>query len=61
MNSKMKTNNYKQLNLKYKNNIKQTSRTGTESQEWRSHGELSVRRGRGRMEGKGTGNKKHKL
>ena len=39
---------------------KQTSRTGTESQKWRSHGGLSV--GRGRMEngGKGTGNKKHK-
>ena len=37
---------------------KQTTRTGTESQQWRSHGGLSV--GRGRMREKGTGNKKHK-
>ena len=56
----MKTNNYKQLNLKYKNNIKQTSRTGTESQEWRSHGELSVGKRMGENGGKGTRNKKHK-
>ena len=26
-----------------------TTRTGTESQKWRSHGGLSVERGRGRM------------
>ena len=38
----------------------QTTRTGTESQKWRSHGGLSVGRERGRMGGKGTGNKKHK-
>ena len=36
---------------------KQTTRTGTESQKQRSHGGLSV--GRGRLGGKGTGNKKH--
>ena len=29
---------------------KQTTRTGTESQKWRSHGGLSVGRGRGRVE-----------
>ena len=35
---------------------KQTSRTGTYSQKWRSHGGLSVGRERGENEGKGTGN-----
>ena len=38
---------------------KQTTRTGTESQKWRSCGELSVGRERGKSGGKGTGNKKH--
>ena len=37
---------------------KQTTRTGTESQKWRSHGGLSV--GRGRAKNGGTKNKKHK-
>ena len=37
---------------------KQTARTGTEPQKWRSHGGLSA--GRGKNGGKGTGNKKHK-
>ena len=35
------------------------TRTGIESQIWRSHGRLSV--GRRENGGKGTGNKKHKL
>ena len=39
---------------------KQTTRTGAESQKWRSHGGLSVGRGRGKNWGKGAGNKKHK-
>ena len=39
---------------------KQTTRTGTESQKWRSHGGLSLKRGREKNGGKGTGNKKHK-
>ena len=39
---------------------KQTTRTGTESQKWRSHGGLSMERGSEENEGKGTGNKKHK-
>ena len=39
------TQNYQQLNLKQKQ-TKQTTRTGTESQKWRAHGELSVGRGR---------------
>ena len=39
---------------------KQTTRTGTESQKRRSHGELSTGRGRVENGRKGTGNKKHK-
>ena len=53
---------YQQLNL-WKNppKAKQTTRTRTESQKWRSHGGLSAgRRWGGDNEGKGTGNKKHK-
>ena len=38
---------------------KQTSRTGTESQKWRSHGGLSAGREREENGGEGTGNKKH--
>ena len=38
----------------------QTSRTGIESQKWRSHGGLSAGKGREENGGKGTGNKKHK-
>ena len=38
---------------------KQTTRTGTESQKWRSHGEPS-RKGQEENGRKGTGNKKHK-
>ena len=53
----MTTNNYQ---LKKQKQTKQTTRTGIESQKWRSHARLSVGRGRGRMGGKGIGNKKHK-
>ena len=61
MNSKMTTNS--QLSTtepkkKNEKNTKQTTRTRTESQKWRSHGGLSP--GRGENKGKGTGNKKHK-
>ena len=38
---------------------KQTTRTGTESQKWISHGGLPAGRGRGENGGKGTGNKKY--
>ena len=39
---------------------KQTTRTGTESQKWRSHGGLSARSGEEWQNGgKGAGNKKH--
>ena len=46
MNSKMTTNS--QLSTtepKKHKQTKQTARTGTESQKWRSHGGLSVHRG----------------
>ena len=46
------------LKTKTKKQTKQTTRTGTESQKQRSHGGLSV--GRGRAKNGGTKNKKHK-
>ena len=50
------------MNLKEKKNnnkkTKQTTRTGTESEKWTSHGGFAVERGRGGIGGKGTG-KKH--
>ena len=49
VNSKITTNS--QLStiepMKIKTKTKQTTRTGTELQKWRSHGELSVGRGGG--------------
>ena len=41
-----------------KTKTKQTTRTGTESEKQRSHGEISVGRNGG-MRRKGTGKKKH--
>ena len=52
-NSQLSTNEPKRKTTK----TKQTTRTGTESEKWTSHGGFSVGRGRGRMVGKGTGNK----
>ena len=40
---------------KKKRQSKQTTRTGIESQKWRSHGGLSVGKGRRRMREKGQG------
>ena len=60
MNNKMTTNT--QLSTtepKTKTKTKQTPRTGTESQKWRSHGGLSVGRRRREDGGRGTWNKKH--
>ena len=57
MNSKMTTiSQLLTLNLKHKQKqkqkqTKQTTRTGTELQKWRSHGGLSVGRRRGENEG----------
>ena len=59
MNSKVTTKS--QLSTtepKKQKQTKQTTRTGTESQKWRSHGTLSA--GMGKNRGKSTGNKKHK-
>ena len=42
-----------------KTKAKQTTRTGTESDKWTSHGGISAGRGRGGMRGKATGKKKH--
>ena len=47
MNIKMATNS--QLSTTESKKTKQTTRTGTESQKWRSHGGLLAGRGRGRM------------
>ena len=64
MNSKMTTNSQlpttEPKKQQQQNQTKQTTRTGTESQKWRSHGELSVGRERVENWGKGTGTKKHK-
>ena len=60
MNNKMTTNS--QLSTTQpkkppgKMKTKETARTGTEAEEWTSHGGFSVGKGRGRIEGKGTGN-----
>ena len=59
MNSKMTTNS-QLLTTECKTKTKQTTRTGTESQKWRSFGGLSAGRGKGESGRKGTGNKKHK-
>ena len=47
------------MNLQKQKQTKQTTRTGTESEKWRSHGGLSAGRWRRDNGGKGTGNKKH--
>ena len=58
MNSKTRTNNYQQQNLKQKQKqTKQMTRTGTEPQKWRSHGGLSTGEWDGERGGKGTENK----
>ena len=46
--------------IKKQKQTKQTTRTGTESQKWRSHGGLLVGREKEENGGKGTGSKKHK-
>ena len=42
-----------------KTKTKQTTRTGTESEKWRSHGGVFRGEGKGRNGVEGTGNKKH--
>ena len=66
MNTKMTTNSQPlttEPKKKKNKNIKQTkptTRTGTESQKWRSHGGLSAGEWEGERGVKGRGNKKHK-
>ena len=60
MTSKMITNSQLSTTEPKKQKQKQTARTGTESQKWRSHGWVSAGRWRKENGGKGTGNKKHK-
>ena len=61
MNSKNdNTHNSQQLKLKHKNKLSKQTRTGTKSQKWRSHGGLSVGKGKQKKRGKVTGDKKHK-
>ena len=60
MNSKMTTNSQLSTTEPKKQKqkqIKQTTRTGTESQKWRPHGGLSTGQGEGEKGGKGTENK----
>ena len=58
MNGKMTTNSQGSTTQPKKPKTKQTTRTGTESEKWRSHGRLSVGWG-GENGGKGTENNKH--
>ena len=60
MNSKMTTNSQLSTTECKKKQTKQTTRTGTESQKWRSHRGFSSERRRGKNAGKGTGNKRQK-
>ena len=61
MNGKMTTNSQlsttEPKKTQKQKQTKQTTRTGTESQKWRSHGGLSAGRGRGENGQKGTENK----
>ena len=61
MNSKMTANSQLLTTTpKTKTKTKQTARTGTESQKWRSLGGLSTGEWEGERGGKGTENKYHK-
>ena len=60
MNSKMTNSQLSTTESKQKQKqTKQTTRTGKESQKWRSHGRLTVGKGEGKSGGKSTGIKKH--
>ena len=64
MNSKMMTNSQLSTTSPKKQKqtqTKETTRTGPDSQKWRSHGKLSAVRGSRETVGKATGNKKHNL
>ena len=61
MNIKMTANSQLSKTKPKQKQTKQTSRTKTESQMWKSFGGLSVGRANGRNGGKGTEIKKYKL
>ena len=59
MNSKMTTNSQLSATkpkITKQKQTKQTTRTGSESEKWKSHGGFSVGRESGERGGKGTGN-----
>ena len=58
INSQLSTTKPKKAKTKTER-TKKTTRTGTDSQKYRSHGGLSVGEGREENGGKDTGNKKH--
>ena len=60
MNIKMVINS-QLLTIESKKQTKQTNRTETESQIWRSFGGLSIGSGKGEIEEKGTGIDKYKF
>ena len=57
MNNKMTTNSQLSTTKPKKIKTKQTIRTGTEPQKWRSHGELSTGEWERERGGKGTENR----
>ena len=57
-NSQLSTNEPKKKRKTMKTKTKQTTRTGTESEKWTSHGGILVGRRKRGMGGKGTGKKK---
>ena len=57
-NSQLATNEPKRKEKQWKQKLSKTTRTGTESEKWTSHGEFSVGRGRERIGVECTGNKK---
>ena len=67
MNNKMTTNSQLSINepkkikerKTMKTKTKQTTRTGTVSEKWTSHGGISVGRGKGGMVGKGAGKRQY--
>ena len=58
-NSQLLTTEPKKKKTQKQKQTKQTTRTGTESQKWRSQGGLSAGRRKGRNGEESTGNKKH--
>ena len=57
--SQLSTNEPKKKRKTRKTKTKETTRTGTKSEKWTSHGGIPVGSGKGGIGGKGTGKKKH--